>query len=216
MLLVKLMSTFVVSSVVNKDASVAEATIAVLVVVLASFWIMVHACRHFHECGRSLGTLQSARKFLPLNLILSLSEVIGVADFATVDLRIDLTFSDLSRDLLILLLVIQSILGLFSIEESFCLLLVQLLKFFCISRAFEAIRQVLNLSIHELHARLILHGCAHLVDPDLIRFHFSLAERHACTFNLFLLLSLLGVILSDGHFLLDYFYSLAFFGHSPC
>jgi len=59
-LLVELVATFVITTVVNKDASVSETTIAVLVIIFAPLRVMVHSSRNLYKSWCSLWSFQSA------------------------------------------------------------------------------------------------------------------------------------------------------------
>ena len=55
---VQLVAAFVIASVMNENARVAKATVAVLVVVLAPLGVVVNPRRHLHESRSLLRALQ--------------------------------------------------------------------------------------------------------------------------------------------------------------
>ena len=122
--LVKLMAALVVASVVDENARVAKAAVSMLVVVFAPLRIVIYSCSHLHEIGRLLRTFQRARELLLPKIVFSLDEVVRVAVLASVHFRIELTFSDLPRDFLVLFSVVQPIFFLFFAQVLFGLLLV--------------------------------------------------------------------------------------------
>lgn len=75
-LLVKLVATFVVTTVMDEYASIAESAVPMFVVILAPFRVMVHSRSDFHESRCSLGSLQCARELLSSQFVFTLSEVV--------------------------------------------------------------------------------------------------------------------------------------------
>lgn len=82
--LVELMPTLVVTSIVDEDASVSKAAIAMLVVVFASLGVMIDPCCHFDESWSFLRTFQRPRELLLPQVIFSLNEVVRVAILSTI------------------------------------------------------------------------------------------------------------------------------------
>ena len=83
------MAGLIVSSVVQKDTGVSEATIPVLIVVLAALGVVIHACRRSNMRWRSLWPFEGPRHKLGFQVIFCLLKVVLVGILPAVDLRIE-------------------------------------------------------------------------------------------------------------------------------
>ena len=85
-LLVKLVTTFIVTSIMDKYTRIAVSTISVLVVVFAALGVVIDSSCYLDESWCFLRAFQCTWELLLTQVIFWLSEVIWVAVLATVDL----------------------------------------------------------------------------------------------------------------------------------
>ena len=109
-LLIKLVTTLIVSSVMDENTGITEATVAMLVVVFAAFRVVIDSSCAPNERWSFHWSFQCPRKcFLP-QLILSQRVIVCIAIFASVYIWVDFTFLDRLRDLHVLLSVEEPVL----------------------------------------------------------------------------------------------------------
>lgn len=133
--LVDLVATFVVATIMDEYASVTKATISVLVVILAAFWVMIHTCRNFHKCRRFLWSFQCSGKLFLFQVILCLDEIVRIAILTSIYFRIELSLANGLRNCLVLLSIEETVFFFLFPQVLLSLCLVNLLDLFRFARA---------------------------------------------------------------------------------